>query len=146
MRSRPFPTVILKGHVLLLACLVTLAGCGDSPVEFQDRRPIEPLSVYGFWFNDVAACMDREEEATPERFARIEWYAAEEIRDMRLGPHQKIWGNWIAPHEITIRSDALLDRLTVTHELVHDFLQTTGHDSPAFEECTSPCLQGTCES
>lgn len=146
MRASLLRTPLRTGVVLLLGCGVTLWGCGDSPVEFRDRRPLQPLGIYVHWFEEVATCMEREEEATPARFERIEWYVAEEIRDNRLGPHQKIWGNWIAPHEITIRSDALLDRLTVTHELVHDFLQTTGHDSPAFEECTSPCLEGTCDT
>ena len=115
-------------------------------MEFVARQPMEPLTLYRIWFKDVAACMGRRDEATIERFGRIRWFTAAEIRDARLGPHQNIWGSWIPPHEITIRTDALLDRVTVTHELVHDFLQTTSHDSRAFAECAPPCLTGTCDT
>lgn len=144
MRSEPTRRSALPRLVLLLALALPVTACEESPVEFIDRRPMEPLTIYWTWWQDVTTCMERESLATPERYRRIEWFVAEAIHDDRLGPHQNIWGNWIAPHEITIRSDALLDPVTVTHELVHDVLQTTGHDSPAFDECVAPCLWETC--
>lgn len=144
MHSEPIrPPTPSRLAFLLVLCLLPL-GCEDSPVQFVDRKPLAPLTVYWTWWQEVAGCMERQDLATHERFGRIEWFVAEEIHDDRLGPHQMIWGNWIAPHEITIRSDALLDRITVTHEMVHDVLQTRGHDSPAFDECVTPCLYGSC--
>ena len=109
-----------------------LLACEANPWAVEAEAALAPRDVYFIWFADAAACMGHPEEATRERFDRIDWYQGLVIEHPTEGQALALWTR---PHRITIRSDQTRVQLVIKHELVHDFLQDPGHPSPHFLRC-----------
>ena len=90
-------------------------------------------AIYRSWFLEVAECMAREDDATEQRYAMIEWYTADEIYHRERAAHAV--GLWVEPHKVVIRSDRLDRAHVVKHELVHDLLGDGEHRSGLFRRC-----------
>lgn len=124
------------GVSLMRAVLLTLAVAATVSASTRIVGPAEaPTPIpqnYLAWFSDVAKCVGKPDFATPARFDRIDWHISDRI--VGKGGEEAL-GKWTGDHRITIRSDMSQAQWVVKHEMVHDILNTTAHESPFFDEC-----------
>ena len=117
---------------LLALCLV-LSGCNITGPDFEtiDRRPLilEYPDLYRRWFDEVQGCM---ESPGVRQFESIVWFVADSLKLDGAG----IRVAWTAPDEITLRSDRLLARRDVKHEVIHHLRNDPGSGHPpVFDRC-----------
>lgn len=118
-------------RMVLVAIALSLA-CEANPWVVENESVMTPPEVYFSWFQQVAFCMDRSEDATRGRFDRIGWHEGLTIEHPSEG---RALGLWTRPHKITIRRDQTDVELVVKHEMVHDFLQNPDHPAAYFPRC-----------
>ncbi|MEZ4424686.1 MAG: hypothetical protein R3E98_14850 [Gemmatimonadota bacterium] len=121
------------GAALLLFSLVGASACEPLWVVDLEQPMREIPEEYLRWFGEVAECMGRERDATPERFRVIRWYEGVEIRNPSEGKYAL--GLWVEPHKITVRTDVADLDYVIKHELVHELLRDGSHEQRFFKQC-----------
>jgi hypothetical protein len=114
-------------HTLL--ALALLAGCTNDPfAPIGDVERFTPPAIYASWYATTAQCV-----GVPGDFAAIEWWLVDSIGGL---PHQgEVVGTWTAPHTIRIMRGREADEAVVTHEMVHDLIQSPDHPAAYFPRC-----------
>ena len=118
-----------------LPLLFSLVGAGCEPLWVVDLElPMDEVpQEYFQWFQDVASCMERPQDATRQRFELIRWYEGAEIRNPSEGRYAL--GLWMEPHKITVRTDVSSLDYVIKHEVVHELLRDGSHDQTYFKQC-----------
>ncbi len=112
---------------ILIGCLA-ISGCDSSFAPVNPRR-IDPIpDAYRIWWEEVEACT-----GTAADLEQVTWWKIDQFwhRDS-----DRWAGFWKKPHDIYIVEAYELSRGVVKHEMVHNVLQTTDHESPLFCQCS----------
>ena len=110
-----------------LVCMTLIAaGCDDAASPEPGRVAITPPALYDTWWAEVEAC-----SGTRGSMSGLSWFVTYRFRD-----GADILGQWNGRREITLRSDVWLERLVVSHEILHDLLRgDAAHSDPSWEAC-----------
>jgi hypothetical protein len=121
----PSPRRYLYGPMLIA---LVIGGCTESSFEPEGARRLDPPEIYRVWWAEVEACT-----GVTARFERVNWFEADRLVNEESGSGHV--GAWQPPHSIYIQSSYLNYRAGVKHEIVHDLLQLTNHESEMFRLC-----------